>query len=108
MFYSKTTLFLSTAVLLIFALFNHQRVVAQTTNLAVNPSPVELRMKQVVTSYSERGLFHGVLQVNRNGQVLLQQSSGFANYQWQIPNGPDVRYLLASVSKQFTAAGALR
>jgi CubicO group peptidase (beta-lactamase class C family) len=74
---------------------------------ATQPQP-ETRLKAIVDSYVDRGLFQGVVQVNRNGQSLLKQAAGFANNQWQIPNALDVRYLLASISKQFTAAGVLR
>jgi len=66
------------------------------------------RLEQIARSYAERGLFSGSVLVARGDEVLLSKGYGLASREWGIPNAPDVRFLLASVSKQFTAAAVLR
>ena len=46
------------------------------------------------------GLAIGVI---RNGKVLFEGYGGLANLEHQIPVGPDTRFNMASVAKQFTA-----
>jgi CubicO group peptidase (beta-lactamase class C family) len=41
--------------------------------------------------------------VSRDGEVLIKKGYGLADLEWQIPNRPDTRFSIASVSKQFTA-----
>jgi CubicO group peptidase (beta-lactamase class C family) len=52
--------------------------------------------------------FRGTIVAERNGQVLVEKSYGTAVEEWQIPDSPETRFELASVSKQFTAAAILQ
>src|ERR1700722_1711836 len=52
--------------------------------------------------------FRGVVVVERDGQVLLERSYGAAVEEWQIPNSPQTKFEIASLSKQFTAAAILQ
>jgi CubicO group peptidase (beta-lactamase class C family) len=52
--------------------------------------------------------FRGVIAAQKNGELLIQSSHGFAVEDWQIPNTIDTNFELASVSKQFTAAAILQ
>ncbi len=51
--------------------------------------------------------FSGTVLVTKNDSVLLKQSYGFADYEWNVRNTIDTKFQLASVSKQFTAAAIL-
>ena len=55
----------------------------------------------------ERGLFSGTILVAHDGKVLYEKGFGFANIEWNVPNGPDTVFDLASLSKQFAAAAVL-
>lgn len=66
------------------------------------------RLAAIAQSFADRGLFTGTVLVARGDQVLLDRGWGLASQEWQVPNAPGVKYLLASVSKQFTAAALLR
>jgi CubicO group peptidase (beta-lactamase class C family) len=66
------------------------------------------RLAAIAQSFADRGLFSGAVLVARGDQVLLDRGWGLASQEWQVPNAPGVKYLLASVSKQFTAAAVLR
>jgi D-alanyl-D-alanine carboxypeptidase len=51
--------------------------------------------------------FSGVILVARGDRVLLRKGSGFADRERNIPNTPETKFPLASVTKQFTAAAIM-
>jgi CubicO group peptidase (beta-lactamase class C family) len=61
-----------------------------------------------VTGLAPAKHFRGVVVVERDGQVLLERSYGAAVEEWQIPNTPQTKFEIASLSKQFTAAAILQ
>lgn len=79
------------------------------------PSPVALlaqdidvaRTDQIVQSYVTAKQFMGAALVARNGQILLDKGYGYADLEWQIPDTPETKFRLGSMTKQFTAAGIL-
>lgn len=65
------------------------------------------RMDQIAQSYVADHQFMGTVLVARGDQVILNKAYGFANLEWDVPNTPDARFRLGSVTKQFTAASIL-
>ena len=51
--------------------------------------------------------FTGVVFVSRGDRILFQKGYGLANPAFQIPNTPQTRFHIASISKAFTAAAIL-
>ena len=47
--------------------------------------------------------FNGSALVADASGVVFKKGYGYANFEWQIPNAPDVRFRLASITKQFTS-----
>ena len=47
--------------------------------------------------------FSGVVRVDRGDELVLEQSYGFADRRWRIPNAPDTRFAIASGVKGMTA-----
>src|SRR5271156_5005848 len=47
--------------------------------------------------------FSGVVLVSRAGDVLFEGGYGLADVEWGIPNHPNTKFPIASLSKQFTA-----
>ena len=47
--------------------------------------------------------FNGSALVAENGRVIYRQGFGMANMEWGIPNTPDTKFRLGSITKQFTA-----
>lgn len=70
--------------------------------------PVQKQLREIVESYVELDLFNGVILVGRGGEVLLRGGYGYANFEHRVPNTPETRFRLASVTKQFTAAALLK
>jgi CubicO group peptidase (beta-lactamase class C family) len=57
----------------------------------------------LLTSYHEAGIFNGAALVSDNGKVMLKKGYGFADFEWKIPNTPDTKFRIGSITKQFTA-----
>lgn len=49
----------------------------------------------------------GAVLVSRDGKTLLNRGYGYADLEWKLPDGPDTKFRLASITKQFTAASIL-
>lgn len=58
--------------------------------------------------YYEYGQFNGSILVAEKGKVIYKKGFGMANMEWAIPNQPDTRFRIASITKQFTAALVLQ
>ncbi|HEV7241764.1 MAG TPA: serine hydrolase [Thermoanaerobaculia bacterium] len=52
--------------------------------------------------------FNGSVLVADASGVVFKKGYGYANFEWQIPNAPDVRFRLASVTKQFTSMAVMQ
>jgi CubicO group peptidase (beta-lactamase class C family) len=66
------------------------------------------RINAYLTPFVATGNFTGTVLVARRGSVLLRQGYGMANYELRVPNSPETRFHIASVSKPFTAAAILQ
>jgi CubicO group peptidase (beta-lactamase class C family) len=66
------------------------------------------RMDQAVQSFVANKQFMGSVLVARGDQVLFSKGYGYANLEWSIPNTPDTKFRIGSMTKQFTAAAILR
>jgi len=65
---------------------------------------VQARLAQVAGSYAPDNAFMGAVLVARGDQVLLDKGYGQADLAWGLPNAPDVKFRIGSITKQFTAA----
>ena len=65
------------------------------------------KMDQVVRSY-EPNHFMGSVLVARGDKVLFSRGYGAADLEWDIPNTPDTKFRIGSVTKQFTAVLILK
>ena len=57
----------------------------------------------LLTKANELRQFNGTALVADSSGVLFKKGYGYANFEWQIPNTPDVRFRLGSITKQFTS-----
>ena len=56
-----------------------------------------------MTAANKYRLFNGSVLVAENGKVIYKKGLGLAQMEWNIPNTPDTRFRLGSITKQFTA-----
>ena len=61
------------------------------------------KINEIISLYSEYGGFNGSALVAHKGEIIYKKGFGFANMEWNIPNQPDTKFQIASVSKPFTA-----
>ncbi|MDD7914795.1 serine hydrolase [Polaribacter ponticola] len=61
------------------------------------------KIKELMSVNNEYGLFNGSVLVVENGKVIYNEGVGFANMEWDIPNKPNTKHRLGSITKQFTS-----
>lgn len=72
----------------------------QDTLLAQDKSA---KIQEVLTLAHKYRQFNGTALVAENGKVIYTGAFGMANMEWGIPNTPDTKFRLGSITKQFTA-----
>jgi CubicO group peptidase (beta-lactamase class C family) len=61
------------------------------------------QLDELLNQYLEYGKFNGSVLVADQGRVVYKKGFGMANMEWDIPNQPNTKHRLGSVTKQFTA-----
>jgi len=61
------------------------------------------QIDDLISLYNKYDQFNGAALVAENGKVIYKKGFGLANMEWNIPNEPDTRFRLGSITKQFTA-----
>jgi Beta-lactamase class C and other penicillin binding proteins len=62
----------------------------------------------LLKQYYDYGQFNGSILVAEQGKIIYEKGFGMANMEWAIPNQPDTKFRIGSVTKQFTAALVLQ
>jgi CubicO group peptidase (beta-lactamase class C family) len=60
-------------------------------------------LDRLVSKYHQLRQFNGAVLVADAKGVVFKKGYGFANMEWRVPNTPDTKFRLASITKQFTA-----
>lgn len=61
------------------------------------------QLDELLNLYHEYGQFNGSVLVAEQGEVIYKKGFGMANMEWDIPNEPNTKHRLGSITKQFTA-----
>lgn len=86
-------LFSIKSVLVLFVLF---------FNMSFAQTKAE-QIDKLISMYAEYGKFNGSVLVSDRGKVIYKKGFGMANMEWDIPNKPNTKHRLGSITKQFTA-----
>jgi CubicO group peptidase (beta-lactamase class C family) len=81
--------------------------VSATPSLALAPVELSSKIGQVMDALAEQDSFTGAVLVARNGEILLSQGYGWADWEKQLRNTPQTKFRIGSVTKQFTATVVL-
>ena len=84
-------------------------LVAVFSCAAQTPPATELaaQLDDYLSGLVKQNRFSGAVLVARDGRVLLTKGYGFANLELEVPNTPQTRFRLGSLTKQFTAAAVM-
>ena len=61
------------------------------------------KIDALLAEYNKQRYFNGSALVAEHGNVILRKGYGLANMEWQVPNAPDTKFRLGSITKQFTS-----
>ncbi len=65
------------------------------------------RLEQQAKAYADEGRFAGSVAVARNGKIVYAGSFGSADEEWGVPNTPETKFRIGSITKQFTGMAIL-
>lgn len=74
---------------------------AQTQDLAS-------KLDNYLSGYQKNRSFIGSALVAKGGKVILEKGYGMASIELAVPNGPDTKFRLGSITKQFTSTSILQ
>ena len=83
----------------LFTLFIVALIVATNAFAQQNAQKID----ELLKTYYDYGQFNGSVLVAEKGKVIYKKGFGMANMEWAIPNQPDTKFRIGSVTKQFTA-----
>jgi CubicO group peptidase (beta-lactamase class C family) len=70
---------------------------------APSPDALARSIESVVAPLAARGAFSGVVLLAKGDHILFEKAWGMASYELGVPNRPDTRFRIASITKRFTA-----
>ncbi|MCM3904959.1 MAG: serine hydrolase [Pyrinomonadaceae bacterium] len=88
------------------ALFACAMILVSLQSAALGQNTIQdnaAKIDEVMTTANKYRLFNGSVLVAENGKVIYKKGLGLAVMEWNIPNAPDTRFRLGSITKQFTA-----
>jgi CubicO group peptidase (beta-lactamase class C family) len=81
-------------------------LIAAVDALVQDGAPVTPKLDEYMSATAKLG-FTGSVLAARDGKVIFSKGYGMANAEWDIPNTPQTKFRLGSITKQFTAAAIL-
>ena len=97
---STLQLFLLTVMGLLFI----TGTIAQTSNINTDTAQ---RLDEYVAALNKLGPFSGSVLLAKNGQVVASKGFGLANQEYDVPNTPQTKFRIGSITKQFTAIAVM-
>jgi len=76
---------------------------SQTNSNTINSRTKADKIDELVSLYSDYDGFNGSVLVAHEGEIIYKKGFGLANMEWDIPNQTDTKFMIASITKQFTA-----
>lgn len=69
----------------------------------LSASDIADNLNKLMDLYEKHNLFQGTVLVAHHGEVIFSRGMGLANMEHGVPNTPETKFRIASISKQFTA-----
>ena len=71
-------------------------------SLTLSAQDMTQQADELVQAFVESDDFCGAVLLAKDGKIILKKGYGLANREWDIPNSPDTKFRLGSITKQFT------
>ena len=69
----------------------------------LDPAALSAKIEEYLQGQVKANGFSGTVLVAREGKPLFSKGYGFANVEWEIPNTPQTKFRIGSITKQFTS-----
>ncbi len=66
------------------------------------------RIDTVASAYHREGILSGTILVAERGRVIYKRGFGFANLEFKVPNEPNTKFRIASITKSIVAVLTMR
>ena len=77
--------------------------VAPASPAPLDPSALQAKVDEYMKAQVQTNGFTGSILLASKGTPLVSKGYGFANIEWQIPNTPQTKFRIGSITKQFTS-----
>jgi CubicO group peptidase (beta-lactamase class C family) len=74
---------------------------------ATSTENLTARVDEYLNELVKQNRFSGSILIARDGHVLMRKGYGMANYETDVPNTPQTKFRLGSITKQFTAVAIM-
>jgi CubicO group peptidase (beta-lactamase class C family) len=99
---NQIEIMMSKSKITIKAVFLGVFIITGLFNVAYGQAKAD-KLDKLIRAYAEYGKFNGSVLVAEKGKVIYKKGLGLADMEWNIPNKPDTKHRLGSITKQFTA-----
>ena len=69
---------------------------------------IEAKVNEYLQVHTNKYYFSGSVLIAQNGNILISKGYGMANYELDVPNTPQTKFRIASITKQFTATAIMQ
>jgi len=76
---------------------------AQISASAADTPDNAAKIDKLMSQYADCCSFTGTVLVSEHDKIIFKKGYGLANREWNIPNTPEVKFRLGSITKQFTS-----
>jgi CubicO group peptidase (beta-lactamase class C family) len=64
---------------------------------------LEKKVDELINAHAAINNFSGTILIAQDGKPLVAKGYGYANREWQVPNTPQTKFRIGSITKQFTS-----
>jgi CubicO group peptidase (beta-lactamase class C family) len=81
----------------------HSAFLITILSLAALAQDLAPKADEIINAFVKQSQFSGSVLIAKGGKVILSKGYGMANYELDVPNTPQTRFRLGSITKQFTS-----
>ena len=86
----------------------HSIIALVLLTFTAHAQDVESKLDQVLAAAASQQRFMGTALVAKGGKIILEKGYGMADIELDVPNTPDKKFRLGSITKQFTATAIMQ